>query len=68
MVLGSLVLKISWLLNRVEETDESTNFGLPEIALYLVSIDLMAGLMKSGYIFRVEIPLVVLVAEIPLIV
>ena len=59
-VLKSLGLKISWLLIRVEETDESTNFGLPKLALDLVSMALMAGLMNSGYNFRVEIPLVVL--------
>ena len=48
--------------------DESTNFGLPKIALYLVSMALMAGLMNSRYNFRVEIPLVVSVDKIPLIV
>ena len=67
-VLKSLILKISWFLIRVEEMDESTNFWLPKIALYLVSMALMAGLMNSGYNFRVKIPLVVSVDKILLIV
>ena len=67
-VLESLGLKISWFLIRVEETDKSENFGLPKLAIDLVSMALMAGLMNSGYNFRVEIPLVVSVDKIPLIV
>ena len=67
-ILESLGLKISWFLIRVEEMNESTNFGLPKIALYLVSMALMAGLMNSGYNFCVKIPLVVSVDKIPLIV
>ena len=67
-VLESLGLKISWFLIHVEEMDKSTNFGLPKLALDLVSMDLMAGLMNSGYNFRVKIPLVVSVDIIPLIV
>ena len=63
-VLESLGLKISWFLIRVEETDKSTNFGLPKLALDLVSVALMAGLMNSGYNFRVEILLVVSVSQI----
>ena len=63
-VLESLRLKISWFLIRVEETDKSTNFGLPKLALDLVSMALMAGLMNRGYNFRVEIPLVVSVDKI----
>ena len=58
-VLESPGLKISWFLIRVEETDKSTNFGLPKIALDLVSMALMAGLMNSGNNFRVKILLVV---------
>ena len=67
-VLESLGLKISWFLVCVEEMDESTNFGLPKLALDLVSMALVAGLVNSGYNFRVEIPLVVSVDKIPLIV
>ena len=67
-VLESLGLKISWFLIRVEETDKSTNFELPKLALDLVSMALRAGLMNSGYNFCVEIPLVVSVYKIPLIV
>ena len=67
-VLKSLGLKISWFLICVEETDESTNFGLPKLALDLLSRALMAGLMNSGYNFRVGIPLVVSVDKILLIV
>ena len=67
-VLESLGLKISWFLIRVEETDKSTNFGLPKLALDLVSMALMAGLMNSGYNLCVEIPLVVSVAAILLVV
>ena len=67
-VLESLGLKTSWFLIHVEETDKSTNFGLPKLALDLVSMALVAGLMNSGYNFRVEIPLVVSIDKIPLIV
>ena len=67
-ILESLGLKISWSLIRVEEMNESTNFGLPKIALHLVSMALMAGLMNSGNNFRVKIPLVVSGDKIPLIV
>ena len=68
VVLESLRQKISWFLICVEETDKSTNFGLPKLALDLVSMALMAGLMNSGYNFHVEIPLVVSVDKILLIV
>ena len=67
-VLESLGLEIYWFLIRVEETDKSTNFGLPELTLDLIPMALMAGLMNSGYNFHVEIPLVVSVDKIPLIV
>ena len=71
-VLESLGLKISWFLIRVEETDKSTNLWLPKIALDLISMGRttawMDGLINIGYNFRVEIPLVVSVAEIPLVV
>ena len=71
-VLESLGLKISWFPICVEEMDKSTNFGLPKLALDLVSMGRttiwMAGLMNIGYNFCVEIPLVVSVAEIPLVV
>ena len=60
--------EIPWFLIRVEEMDESTNFGILKIALYLFSMALMAGLMNSGYNFRVEILLVVSVDKILLIV
>ena len=63
-----LGLKIYWFLIRVEETDKSTKFGLPKLALYLVSMDLIACLMNSGYNFHVEILLVVLVSDNPLVV
>ena len=50
----------------------ATNFGIPKLALDLVSMGRtaawMAGFMNSGYNFRVEIPLVVSVAEIMLVV
>ena len=71
-VLESLGLKIYWFPIRVKETDKSTNFGLPKLALDLVSMGRttawMAGLMNIGYNFCVEIPLVVSVYEIPLII
>ena len=67
-VLELLGLKISWFLIRIEEMDKSMNFGLPKLALDLVSMNLMAGLMNSGYNFRVEFPLVVSVDKIPLVV
>ena len=67
-VLKSLGLRISCFLIHVEETDESTHLGLPKLALDLVSMALMAGLMNSGYNFRVGIPLVVSIDKIPLIV
>ena len=46
----------------------ATKVEIPQLALDLVSTALMAGLMNSGYDFRVEIPLVVSVDKIPLIV
>ena len=64
-ILESLGLEISWFLIRVEEMDESTNFGRPKIALYLVSMALMAGLMNRVYNFCVKIPLVGSVDKIP---
>ena len=67
-VLELLGLKISWFPIRVEETVVATKVGLPQLALGLVSTAFMAGLMNSGYNFRVEIPLVVSVAEILLVV
>ena len=71
-VLELLGLKISLFLICVGETDVATNVGLPQLALDLVSMSRttawMAGLMKNGYNFRVEIRLVVSVAEILLVV
>ena len=67
-VLESLGLKISWFLIRVEDTVVDTKVGLQQLALNLISTPLMAGLMNSGYTFRVEIPLVVSVDKILLIV
>ena len=67
-VLESRGLKISWFLIRVEETDKSSNFGLPKLALDLVSMALMASLMNRGYSYCVKIPLVVSVDKIPLMV
>ena len=71
-VLELLGLKISWVPIRVGETDVAANVGLPQLALDLVTegrtTAWMAGLMNNGYNFRVEIPLVVSVAEIPLVV
>ena len=61
-------LKISWFPICVGETDVTAKLGLPQLALDLVSTAWMAGLMNSGYNFRVEIQLVVSVAEIPLVV
>ena len=69
---GCLGLIIYWSLNCAGETEIATKFGLPKIALDLVSMGQttywMAGLMNSGYNFCVEIPLVVSVAEISLVV
>ena len=42
--------------------------GLPQLALDLVLTAWIAGLMNNGYNFCVEIPLIVSVAEIPLLV
>ena len=60
---GFLGLIISWSLNCAGETEIATKFGLQKLALELISMGrmtaLMAGLMNSGYNFRVEIPLVV---------
>ena len=67
-VLELLGLKISLFPIRVRETDVATKFGLPQIALDLVSTSCMAGLMNSGYNFRVKILLVVSLAEIPLVI
>ena len=67
-VLESLGLKIAWLLIRVEDADKSTNFGLPKLAIDLISTAWMAGMMNRGYNFRVEILLVVSLAEILLVV
>ena len=54
------------------ETEVTTKLGFPQLALNLVSMGQtaawMAGLMNNGYNFRVEIPLVVSVAGIPLVV
>ena len=66
-VLDLLELKISWFPIRVGETDVATNVGLPKLALDLVSTAWISGLMKNGYILHVEIPLVMSVAEIPLV-
>ena len=57
-VLELLGLKISWSPIRVGETDVSAKLGLPKLALDLVSTASMAGLMNSGYNFRVGITLV----------
>ena len=46
-VLESLGLKISWFLICVEETDKSTNFGLPKLALDLVSVGQMTAWMDG---------------------
>ena len=67
-VLELLGLKISWFPTFFGETDVATKFGLPQLALDLVSTAWMAGLMNNGYNFCVEIPLVVSVAEILLVV
>ena len=67
-VLESLGLKICWFPIRVGETAVAAKVGLPQLALELVSTAWMAGMMNSGYNFRVEIPLVVSLAEIPLVV
>ena len=66
-VLELLGLEISWFPIRVGETDVTAKLGLPQIALDLVSTAWMAGLMNSGYIFRVEFQLVVSVAAILLV-
>ena len=68
VVLELLGLKIYWFLIRVGKTDVTAKLGLPQLALDLVSTAWMAGLMNSGYNFRVEISLVVSVAEITLVV
>ena len=52
---------------RVRETDVTAKLGLLQLTLDLVSTAWMAGLMNSGYIFRVEIQLVVSVAAILLV-
>ena len=71
-VLELLGLKMSSFLIRVGETEVTTKLGLPLLALDIVSMGWttawMAGLMKNRYNFRVEIPLVVSVAEIMLVV
>ena len=71
-VLEFLGLKIYWFPIRVGETEVTTKLGLPKLALDLVSMGRttawMTGLMNNGYNFRVEILLVVSVAEIPLVV
>ena len=67
-VLELLGLKISWFQIRVEETAVDTKVGLPQLALDLLSAALIAGLMNSGYNFRVKIPLVVSISENPLVV
>ena len=67
-VLELLGLKISWFLIRVGETDVTAKLGLTQLALDLISTSWVAGLMNRGYNFCVEIPLVVSVAEIPLVV
>ena len=54
-VLELLGLKIYWFLIRVGETEVPTNLGLPQLDLDLVSTAWMAGLMNSGYDFRVKI-------------
>ena len=65
-VLYSLGHKISWFPIRVGETDVTAKLGLPQLTLDLVLTAWMAALMNSGYSFRVEIPLLVSVAAIPL--
>ena len=68
VVLELLGLKISWFLIRVGETGVTAKIRLPQLALDLVSTAWMAGLINSGCHFRVEIPLVVPLAEIMLVV
>ena len=67
-VLELIGLKISWFPTRVGETELTTKLGLPQIALDLVSTAWIAGTMNNGYNFRFEIPLVVSVADAPLVV
>ena len=67
-VLKLLGLKISWFPIHVGETELTTKLGLLQIALDPISTTWIAGLMNNGYNFRVERPLVVLVAEVPLVV
>ena len=67
-VLELLGLKISWYPIHVGETVVATKVGLPQLALDLFSTAWMYGSMNSGYNFRIEIPLVVSVAKIPLVV
>ena len=67
LVLELLGLKISCFPIRVGVTDVTVKIGLPELALDLVSEAWIAGMMNSGYNFCVEIPLVVSVAEVPLV-
>ena len=57
-VLDLLGLKISCFPIRVGETYVASKLGLPQLALDLVSTDWIAGLMKNGYHFHVEILLV----------
>ena len=57
-VLELLGLKISWFPIRVGERVVATKVALPKLALDLVPTAWMAGLMNSGYNFRVGIPLV----------
>ena len=71
-VLELLLLQISWFLIRVGETEVTAKLELPQLDLDLVLMHQAtawtAGLMNNGYNFRVKIPLVVSVAEIPLVV
>ena len=67
-VMDLLGLKMSWFPIRVGETEVTKKLRLPQLALDLVSTAWIAGMMNSGCNFRVEILLVVSVAEIPLIV
>ena len=67
-----LGLIISWSLSFAGETGIATKFGLRKLAIDLISMvrttAWVAGLMNNEYNFRVEIPLVVSVAEITLLV
>ena len=67
VVLELLGMKIYCFLICVEETEITTNLGLPQLVLDLVSTAWIAGMMNNGYNFRFEIPLVVSLAEIPLV-